>query len=166
VATSAHPVPFPHPIRYIAPEIVKGTGHGKAADYYALGCFLYECISGWTPYVRDDEYGLSIYRYVVKNPVEAPEGMATDSPAWILLSAMLEKDPAKRIGTLQAGCVLELMNQLTLLAPCLLAHPPPPPPKKNKREGGLYKLIKHLFAEGRVRYLFAEGRVRHGAFFR
>lgn len=130
VATSAHPVPFPHPIRYIAPEIVKGTGHGKAADYYALGCFLYECISGWTPYVRDDEYGLSIYRYVVKNPVEAPEGMATDSPAWILLSAMLEKDPAKRIGTLQAGCVLELMNQLTLLAPCLLAHPPPPPPSR------------------------------------
>lgn len=94
---------LPRHCRYIAPEIVKGTGHGKAADYYALGCFLYECLSGWTPYVRDDEYGLSIYRYVVKKPVEAPEGMALDSPAWNLLSAMLEKDPAKRIGTLEAG---------------------------------------------------------------
>ena len=88
---------------YIAPEIVKGTGHGPAADFYALGCFLYECLSGWTPFVRDDEYGLSIYRYVVKNPVAPPEGMATDAPAWLLLSAMLEKDPAKRIGTLKDG---------------------------------------------------------------
>ena len=89
--------------RYIAPEIVKGTGHGKAADYYALGCFLYECLSGWTPYVRDDEYGLSIYRYVVKKPVEIPEGMDAESDAWKLLSAMLEKDPAKRIGSLKGG---------------------------------------------------------------
>ena len=88
---------------YIAPEIVKGTGHGPAADFYALGCFLYECLSGVTPFVRDDEYGLSIYRYVVKNPVVPPEGMAADSPAWLLLSAMLEKDPAKRVGTLKDG---------------------------------------------------------------
>ena len=43
---------------------------------------------------------------------------------------------------------------------------PLPPPKK-KGGGALQaesSLIKHLFAEGRVRYLFAEGRVRHGAF--
>ena len=44
-----------------------------------------------------------------------------------------------------------------------------PPPQKKKGGGALQaesSLIKHLFAEGRVRYLFAEGRVRHGAFFR
>jgi len=88
---------------YIAPEIVKGSGHGPGADWYALGCFLFECLSGWTPYVRDDEYGLSIYRYVVKKPVEIPDGMSPDSPEWELLSAMLEKDPAKRIGCLKGG---------------------------------------------------------------
>lgn len=88
---------------YIAPEIVQGTGHGAAADFYALGCFLYECLSGETPFVRDDEYGLSIYRYVVKNPVEPPEGMSTDSIEWQLLCTMLEKDPSRRAGTLKDG---------------------------------------------------------------
>ena len=50
----------------------------------------------------------------------------------------------------------------------LLNAPFTPPPQKKKGGGALQaesSLIKHLFAEGRVRYLFAEGRVRHGAFF-
>ena len=56
------------------------------------------------------------------------------------------------------------------LEPCVrywMTHSPPSPPQK-KGGGALQaesSLIKHLFAEGRVRYLFAEGRVRHGAFF-
>jgi len=37
-------------IAYLAPEILKKTGHGKSVDWYLLGVFLYEMLVGVTPY--------------------------------------------------------------------------------------------------------------------
>lgn len=37
-------------IAYLAPEMLKQTGHGKAVDWYLLGVLLYEMLVGTPPY--------------------------------------------------------------------------------------------------------------------
>ena len=31
---------------YLAPEIVDGKGHGKAVDWWSVGCIIYEMLTG------------------------------------------------------------------------------------------------------------------------
>ena len=40
-------------IAYLAPEILKRSGHGKSVDWYLLGVLLYEMIIGHPPYVSN-----------------------------------------------------------------------------------------------------------------
>ena len=35
---------------YLAPEILKKTGHGKAVDWWSLGILLYEMVTGLPPF--------------------------------------------------------------------------------------------------------------------
>ena len=40
---------------YLAPEMLKKNGHGKAVDWYLLGVILYEMMTGLPPYYADDK---------------------------------------------------------------------------------------------------------------
>jgi serine/threonine protein kinase len=35
---------------YMAPEIIEARGHSFSADWYSLGCILYEMLSGRPPF--------------------------------------------------------------------------------------------------------------------
>jgi serine/threonine protein kinase len=35
---------------YLAPEILYKEGHGKAVDWWCLGCFIFELITGMPPF--------------------------------------------------------------------------------------------------------------------
>ena len=37
-------------VSYLAPEMLKQHGHGKAVDWYLLGVLLYEMLTGKPPY--------------------------------------------------------------------------------------------------------------------
>jgi len=37
-------------IAYLAPEILKKTGHNKSIGWYLLGVLIYEMLTGMTPY--------------------------------------------------------------------------------------------------------------------
>lgn len=42
-------------IKYLAPEMLKKTGHGQALDWYLLGVLLFEMIMGVTPYYSNNK---------------------------------------------------------------------------------------------------------------
>jgi serine/threonine protein kinase len=37
-------------VAYLAPEVLRKTGHGKAVDWYLLGVLIYEMLVGRPPY--------------------------------------------------------------------------------------------------------------------
>ncbi|EAZ43947.1 hypothetical protein OsJ_28567 [Oryza sativa Japonica Group] len=48
--TDARSMSFVGTHEYLAPEIIKGEGHGSAVDWWTFGIFLYELLFGKTPF--------------------------------------------------------------------------------------------------------------------
>lgn len=42
-------------VAYLAPEMLKREGHGKAVDWYLLGVVMYEMLVGLPPYYADSK---------------------------------------------------------------------------------------------------------------
>jgi serine/threonine kinase PknH len=81
---------------YLAPELIEGQPASAASDIYALGCLLYECVTGAPPFSgrADAELG---YAHLVEPPPDPRDrraGLPADAAA-ALLSA-LEKEPRSR----------------------------------------------------------------------
>ncbi|KAJ8641293.1 hypothetical protein MRB53_017987 [Persea americana] len=82
---------------YLAPEIIKGEGHGSAVDWWTFGIFLYELLVGRTPFKgSENEETLS---NVVSQSLKFPEDPPIGFSAGDLISSLLEKDPANRLGS-------------------------------------------------------------------
>ena len=43
-------------VAYLAPEMLKRVGHGKAVDWYLLGVVFYEMLVGSPPYYANNRY--------------------------------------------------------------------------------------------------------------
>jgi len=83
-------------IDYLAPELIKGDAASPATDIYALGCTMYECVTGQPPFA--DKEGIAVGLAHVGEPPPDPRGFRDDlSDAYVdaLLTA-LAKDPAQR----------------------------------------------------------------------
>ena len=52
---------------YISPEQIQGQPVGAATDIYALGCVMYECLTGQLPFRRDDDAAL-LWAHLVETP--------------------------------------------------------------------------------------------------
>ena len=57
-------------VAYLAPEMLKRVGHGKAVDWYLLGVLLYEMLVGCPPYFSPNKQELfnNIQRGVLRIP--------------------------------------------------------------------------------------------------
>lgn len=42
-------------VAYLAPEMLKRCGHGKAVDWYLLGVVMYELLVGIPPYYANNK---------------------------------------------------------------------------------------------------------------
>jgi serine/threonine protein kinase len=83
-------------IDYLAPELIKGEAASPATDIYALGCTMYECVTGQPPFA--DKQGIAIGLAHVGEPPPDPRSLRDDLPdgfADALLSA-LAKVPEQR----------------------------------------------------------------------
>nr|BAN37833.1 protein kinase 2, putative [Entamoeba histolytica] len=79
---------------YLAPEILKGVGHGPGVDWWSLGILIYEMIVGIPPFY-DDDVSL-MYQKILKSQPHFPRNISYDAKSVIM--GLLEKDPAERLG--------------------------------------------------------------------
>ena len=81
-------------LAYLAPEMLKKTGHGKPVDWYLLGVLFYEMLIGVTPYFslkKED-----IFNNIENGELKIPDYISKEAAD--LLRRLLERDPNKRLG--------------------------------------------------------------------
>nr|XP_023925914.1 serine/threonine-protein kinase RHS3 [Quercus suber]POE93872.1 serine/threonine-protein kinase agc1-5 [Quercus suber] len=80
---------------YLAPEIIRGEGHGSAVDWWTFGIFLYELLHGTTPF-KGSGNRATLFN-VVGQPLRFPETPQVSNVARDLIRGLLVKEPNKRI---------------------------------------------------------------------
>ena len=85
-------------VSYIAPEQLRGDVVDARADLYALGCILYEIVTGEPPFSSDSTVAIA-YSHL-ELPPAPPSERAEDVPSALeaLILALLEKPPHNRPG--------------------------------------------------------------------
>ncbi|CAH8379850.1 unnamed protein product [Eruca vesicaria subsp. sativa] len=82
---------------YLAPEIIKGEGHGAAVDWWTFGIFLYELLYGKTPFKgASNEETIA---NVVRQSLKFPDNPNVSFQAKDLIKGLLVKEPENRLGT-------------------------------------------------------------------
>nr|DAD48623.1 TPA_asm: hypothetical protein HUJ06_018560 [Nelumbo nucifera] len=90
---------------YLAPEIVSGEGHGSAVDWWTLGIFIYELLYGVTPFKgMDNELTLA---NIVARALEFPKEPAISASAKDLITQLVVKDPARRLGSMMGATAIK-----------------------------------------------------------
>src|SRR6266568_55637 len=83
-------------VDYVAPEQIRGTSVLGLADQYALGCVLYECLTGRVPFEKDLDAAI-IWAHVEETPT-MPTVLRPDLPPEIdeVFRRVLAKQPSDR----------------------------------------------------------------------
>lgn len=93
--TSARSMSFVGTHEYLAPEIIKGEGHGSAVDWWTFGIFLYELLFGRTPF-KGQGNRATLFN-VVGQPLRFPESPNVSFAARDLIRGLLVKEPQHRL---------------------------------------------------------------------
>eukprot|EP00826_Nyctotherus_ovalis_P046779 TRINITY_DN5320_c0_g3_i1.p1 TRINITY_DN5320_c0_g3~~TRINITY_DN5320_c0_g3_i1.p1 ORF type:complete len:295 (+),score=74.95 TRINITY_DN5320_c0_g3_i1:1365-2249(+) len=101
VSDSDYTLSFCGSVAYLAPEMLRRSGHGKSVDWYLLGVLLYEMLVGIPPYFNRNKYCLVICREklfdnIKRGPLQIPSDMSSD--ALDLIVKLLNRDPKQRLG--------------------------------------------------------------------
>ncbi|HET6743992.1 MAG TPA: serine/threonine-protein kinase [Kribbella sp.] len=128
---------------YLAPERARGLQAGPEADVYALGCVLYQLVTGRPPFVGDHPAAV-LYQHVDAAPVPPSElNPELAGPYEALLLRMLAKAPWERPTAAQLTEMPLAAEQLPTVplaggsAPDAPAAPPTEPPAEAPiAEGG------------------------------
>ncbi|KAK6928263.1 Protein kinase domain [Dillenia turbinata] len=94
--TCARSMSFVGTHEYLAPEIIRGDGHGSAVDWWTFGIFLYELLYGRTPF-KGNGNRETLFN-VVGLSLKFPEGSNVSLAAKDLIRGLLVKDPKNRLG--------------------------------------------------------------------
>lgn len=94
--TSACSKSFVGTHEYLAPEIIKGDGHGSAVDWWTFGIFLYELLYGTTPFKGADNR--ETIDNIGRQPLRLPDSPTVSFAARDLIRGLLVKDPQHRLG--------------------------------------------------------------------
>ncbi|CAF2121473.1 BnaA03g11170D [Brassica napus] len=93
--TSARSMSFVGTHEYLAPEIIKGEGHGSAVDWWTFGIFLYELLFGKTPF-KGSGNRATLFN-VVGQPLRFPDSPVVSFAARDLIRSLLVKEPQHRL---------------------------------------------------------------------
>ena len=85
-------------LSYMSPEVVCRRAHNACVDWWALGCILHEIFVGWRPFEFRGDSDDDLLRRVVHEKLRDFGDFTDDPQAFDLISRLLEKDPAYRLG--------------------------------------------------------------------
>ncbi|TYG49906.1 hypothetical protein ES288_D10G131900v1 [Gossypium darwinii] len=86
-------------VEYMAPEIITGKGHDKAADWWSVGILLFEMLTGKPPFTGGNRD--KIQQKIVKERMKLPKFLSSEAHS--LLKGLLHKDACKRLGNGPGG---------------------------------------------------------------
>jgi serine/threonine-protein kinase len=86
-------------VDYCAPEQIRGEPIDARADIYSLGCVLFQCLTGETPFARDTDF--AVLQAHLSDPPPAPSSTRADLPASVddVIARALAKSPEDRYAT-------------------------------------------------------------------
>ncbi|KAF2725367.1 Pkinase-domain-containing protein [Polychaeton citri CBS 116435] len=84
---------------YLAPEVIRNTGHGRAVDWWAFGILIYEFLVGQPPFW--DQNPMKIYEQIVEGKVRYPSAMSADARS--IIGGLCTVDVSKRLGNMAGG---------------------------------------------------------------
>jgi serine/threonine protein kinase len=80
---------------YLAPEILRGEGYGKAVDWWSLGTLVYEMLVGLPPFYSQNVN--LMYEKILKGELKFPSHISAEAKR--LLLGLLEREAPKRLGS-------------------------------------------------------------------
>lgn len=81
-------------VEYMAPEIILGKGHDKAADWWSVGILLFEMLTGQPPFVGGNRN--KVQQKIVKDKMKLPAYLSSEAHS--LLKGLLQKEASNRLG--------------------------------------------------------------------
>lgn len=78
---------------YLAPEILRGKGYGKAVDWWSFGSLIYEMLTGLPPFYSQDVQ--EMYRKIMTDKLKFPPYIQEDAKN--LLEGLLQRDVNERL---------------------------------------------------------------------
>ena len=90
---------------YLAPEMLLNrksrAGYGKGVDWWSLGTLLYEMLTGWPPFY--DKNLRKMCEQILRSDLAFPADCTASPEARDLIRGLLQRDPAKRLGSRRVG---------------------------------------------------------------
>eukprot|EP00128_Syssomonas_multiformis_P018117 Colp12_sorted_trinity150504_noHs@7930 len=80
---------------YLAPEVLKGHGYGKAIDWWALGVLMFEMLTGLPPAYSENTN--TMYKKIMYKDAEIPDTLSPE--AQDLLRGLLTRNDKERLGS-------------------------------------------------------------------
>ena len=113
-------------LEYVAPEQITGNPLDERSDVYSLGCVVYECLTGQSPFPRATDVAL-LWAHVHEEPTP-PTQARPDLPKELdtVLARALAKEPGRRYRS--AGELIAATRSALRLVDA--AHPASPPSRR------------------------------------
>lgn len=143
--TEARSMSFVGTHEYLAPEIIKGEGHGSAVDWWTFGIFLYELLFARTPF-KGSSNRATLFN-VIGQPLRFPESPIVSFAARDLIRGLLVKEPQHRLAFKRGApeikqhpffegvnwALIRCASPPEIPKPFELAQPPAPPVRSGKK---------------------------------
>lgn len=94
---------------YVGPEIILNKGYNKAVDYWALGVFIFELLTGRTPFHTNDPGHLKTYKLILKGIDHVTFPFNISNKAKNLIKKLCAQTPSDRLGC-QRGAIGDIKS--------------------------------------------------------